>query len=63
MVYHRILNIALCVIQQDLVVYPFYMLKLASANPNLPLHPFPNSLPLATTTRLSMFVILSLFHR
>ena len=25
MVYHRILNIILCTIQQGLVVYPFYM--------------------------------------
>ena len=41
MVYHRILNIAFSVKQWDLVVYPLYMLKLTSANPNLPLHPFP----------------------
>ena len=27
MVYHRILNIDLCAIQWDLVVYPFYILK------------------------------------
>ena len=44
MLYHRILNIVLCAIQQDLV-YPFYIQKLTSAKPNLPLHPSLNSLP------------------
>ena len=44
MVYHSILNIVLCAIQQDLV-YPFYIQKLTSAKPNLPLHPSLNSLP------------------
>ena len=47
-VYHRILNIVLCAIQEDLVIYPFCILKLTSANPNLPLHPFPNSLPIGS---------------
>ena len=39
MVYHSILNIVLCAIQEDLVVYLFYLWKLTSANPNLPYHP------------------------
>ena len=36
MVYCRILNIVLCHIQSDLVVYPFYMEQVASASPHLP---------------------------
>ena len=46
MVYHRILNIVPCAIQQDLVVYPFYIYKLTSADSNLPLHSSPNPRPL-----------------
>ena len=41
-VYHRILNIAPCAIQQDLVVYSSCILWIyifASANPKLPIHP------------------------
>ena len=34
MVYHRILNIVPCAVQQDLVVYPSYI-QFASANPKL----------------------------
>ena len=44
MVYHVILNIVLCAIQQDLV-YSLYVQKLTSAKPNLPLHPSLNCLP------------------
>ena len=38
MAYHRILNIVLCDIQQDLSVYPFYTCQFASTNPKLPIH-------------------------
>ena len=45
MFYHKILNIVLCAIHQDLVVYPFCTQKLTSANPNpaplLPQNPAP----------------------
>ena len=42
--YHRILNRVLCAMQSYLVVYPSYIQKLASANPNLPVHPSHNPL-------------------
>ena len=42
MVYHRIVNIVRSAIQQDLVVYPFYICQFASTNPKLP---FNYSLP------------------
>ena len=44
----RMLNIVPCVIQQDLVVYPSYVLTFASTNPDLQILPPPPS-PLATT--------------
>ena len=50
MVYQRILNTILCVIQEDLVVYPFYKF---TSDPS----------PLATTSLFSMSVSLRLFHR
>ena len=37
-VYHRILNIAPCAIQLDLVVYLFCIYQFASANPKCPIH-------------------------
>ena len=39
MIHHRILNIVSCGIQQDLVVYPFYIYQIASANSKLLIHP------------------------
>ena len=56
MVYHRILNMLLCAIQEDLAVYPFYIQKLTFANTNL--HPSLNPHPLATTSQFSTSVIL-----
>ena len=47
MVYHRMLNIVPCALQQDLVVYPFFIYYFASTKPKLPIHPFPHH-PLAT---------------
>lgn len=42
MVYLRILNVAPCALQQDLVVYPSWMWHLfAPSNPKLPVHPSP----------------------
>ena len=41
MVYYRTLNIVPCAIQQDLVVYPFYIYQFASANSKFPIHPSP----------------------
>ena len=35
MVYHGILNIGPCAVQQDLVVYPFHIQQFGSANPKL----------------------------
>ena len=46
LVYHRMLNIVPCAIQQDLVVYSFSVKYLASADPKLPIHPSPAPLPL-----------------
>ena len=39
-IYHGILNIVPCAIQQDLVVRSSYLEQLASATPKLPLHHF-----------------------
>ena len=36
MVYHKILNIVSCTIQQDLVIYPFYMYQFASGSSYTP---------------------------
>lgn len=44
MVHHRALCIVVCTIQQELV-YPLCVLKFASANPNLLLHPSHHPLP------------------
>ena len=63
MVYHRILNIAPCAIQWDLVVYTFCIYQFASGKPNLPLPPSPSLSPLANTNLFSMSMILFLFHR
>ena len=59
MVYHRILNMLLCAIQEDLAVYPFYIQKLTFANTNL--HPSLNPHPLATISQFSTSVILFCF--
>ena len=62
LVYHRMLNIVPCAIQQDLVVYSFSVKYLASADPKLPIHPFPTlSLPMQLLA-LSMSMILLLIH-
>ena len=62
LVYHWMLNIVPCTIQQDLVVYSFSVKYLASADPKLPIHPFPTlSLP-RQLLALSMSMILLLFH-
>ena len=45
-VYHRVLNIVSCALQEDLVVYPSYIQQFASANPKLPVLPSLTSLPL-----------------
>ena len=56
--YHRILNIDLCAIREDLVVYLLYIWKFTSANPN--------SIPsltlwhMVTTSLFSMSIILFL---
>ena len=51
--HHRILNIVPCVIQQDLVVYPFYIYQLASANLKTPNPSFlPLFLPLDNHTSI-----------
>ena len=42
MVYHTILNIVSCAIQQDFVVYPLYRHCVTSANLILPRHPSTN---------------------
>ena len=34
MVYHRILNMASCAVQEDLVIYPFFICQFSSAIPN-----------------------------
>ena len=47
MVYHSLLNIAACTIQ-DLAIYPFYTYKFASANPKLSDPPSPTPLPPGT---------------
>ena len=39
MVCHRTLNVVPCVMQWDLVGYPFYILEFASDNPKLSSHP------------------------
>ena len=62
LVYHRMLNIVPCTIQQDLVVYSFSVKYLAFADPKLPIHPFPTlSLP-RQLLALSMSMILLLIH-
>ena len=63
MVYHRILNIAPCAIQWDLVVYTFCIYQFACGKPNLPLLPSPSLSALANTNLFSMSMILFLFHR
>lgn len=47
-VYHGILNIVLCALEQDLVAYPFCIWKFIFAGPNFPLHPSPSPSSLAT---------------
>ena len=42
-VYHRTLNIVPCAMQEDLVIYPFYIQQFASANPKFPVHPSPTN--------------------
>ena len=44
-VYHRILNVIPGAVQQDLVVYLFYIQQLVSANPKLLIY-FPTPFPL-----------------
>ena len=61
MVYHRILNIMPCAVPWDLIVYRFYIKKLISSSPDLPLHLSPIPHPLATTSLFSMSVSLFLF--
>ena len=60
LVYHRILNLVACAIQEDLVVYPPHARQFASANPQLPVRPFPSPslllAPLANTRLFSMWV-------
>ena len=63
MVYHRLLNIVLCAMQQDVVVYAFYTYKLTPANPKLPLLPFSNPLPLGNHKANLYVCDLFLFER
>ena len=42
MAYHRILNIALCPTEQDLVIYLFYIHSLHMLTPNPPIIPSPS---------------------
>ena len=44
MAYHKMLNIVPCAVQRDLVYSPYTKL-FASANPKLPILPFPTLLP------------------
>ena len=48
MVYHRIVNIAPCAIQQDLVVCPSCIYWFTSANSRLPVLPSPSLPPLGS---------------
>ena len=52
-----------CDIQLDLVIYPFYIKHLASANLTLLIHSSPHLFPLATTSLLFRSVSLFLFCR
>ena len=54
MVYHRILNMLLCAIQEDLAVYPFYTYKITCADTNL--HPSLNPHLLAATGQFSVIL-------
>ena len=58
MIYHRILNIVPCAIQQDLVIYPFYCLSILYIHSLHLLIPTSYSIPLPT---LSLLVTTSLF--
>ena len=62
MVYHRILNIVPCAIQWDLVVNSIYIEWFASANPKLPILPFPTASPLSTASLSSVSMSLFLFQ-
>ena len=57
MVYHRILNIIPCAIQQDLVVYPSYIKQLTSANPKS----FPPPILFFFLKLINLFIHLLLF--
>ena len=61
MVHHRMLNVVPCVIQSDLVVSPFSISQLASANPKLLSHPSPPQPwpPQVCFVSVSLFI----FHR
>ena len=61
MVYHRILNIVLCAIQQILVGYPFSIQQCVHVHPKLPNYPFPPFLPQATISSFSKSLRLFLF--
>ena len=63
MVYHKILNIAPSVKEQDLATYLFYTYLFASANLKLPVQLSLIPSPLATASAFSMPLILFLFHR
>ena len=64
-VYPRILSIAPCITQQDLAVYSIH--EFGSANPKVPILPFPTSLPQATTslffTSVSRWLFRTSVHR
>ena len=57
----KILNMVPCAIQQDLVVYPFYIQQFLSANPKLLIYPPPHLSPLVTISLFSVFMSLFLF--
>ena len=63
MVYHRILNVVLCALQKDLVVYPSCIEQFASAKLGLPVQPSLSPSPLASTSLFSKFVSLFMFCR
>ena len=54
MVYHWLLNIAPCAIQQNCIFYSFYIYWFAIADPKLPIHPSPP--PLGVTSLCSVSV-------
>ena len=65
LVYHRMLNLVPCAVQEDLIVYPSYTRQFASANPKLSTHPFPTpaSRPPWQSQVCSLHLSLFLFPR